>query len=130
MSDIRPIVLGSITERLIRAVFESKICQESSNDSREMWNLATRTMKIKELQTQIFTFLKNNPNTIFTLIIPEYSIQKNIQLTFASFITECDDNEEDFSQIAIEIDESFMFATITKKSKIGKNIVMKIQVKQ
>lgn len=125
MSEIRKVILGKTTESLLRNIFDSRIAQESVE---ETYNTIERAIKIKALKDKIISFVKMNPNSFFELLSPELKLEKRSKLSFTNFNDIIDDEEdyENFSHYVIEIDDSYTFATVNKKIKIGKDITLKI----
>lgn len=122
MNEMKQLVLGKTTETLIKTLFNERLVQESSEES---LTTATRSMRIKDLQIQVLSFMKRNPNSKFELIVPEYKVAKTVRLTFSNFETYDDNDETSFYSIVIQ--DNFTDADIIQKMKIGKDIILKLK---
>ena len=123
MNKIQKLVVGETTETVIRVIFDHRIAQESSDNA---LNLIKRASRIKDLKYQVIGFIKRNPNHIFDLIVPEYKSDKELKLSFTNF-NDINADEDDFSKVQIHIQDNFVDAEITKKVKIGRDIVLKLK---
>jgi hypothetical protein len=123
MNDIKVLVIGSITEAIIKSVFDIRIAQESKDSS---LNAIQRAMKIKEMKSQILGFIKRNPNSNFELIIPELKSNKNLTLAFSNFQS-FEPEEECTSKYKIVINDDFVTAKVIQKVTVGEDIVLRIK---
>jgi hypothetical protein len=125
MNEIRKVILGKTTESLLKEIFYSRIAQESIE---ETYNTLERAIKIKALKDKVISFIKMNPNSFFEVLYPELKLEKRSKISFTNFNDIIDDEEdyENFSHYVIEIDDSYTFANVSKKIKIGKDITLKI----
>ncbi len=128
MEGIKNLVIGETTETLIRAIFENRIAQESTSE-----NLGSigRTLRIRELRSQVMEFIKNNPNSIITLTSREYKSPKVLELRFANFNDDyLDVTDEDNSVVTIEIADNFTEARIIRKAEVGRDFILTLRAKQ
>lgn len=117
---MKPIILGELTESIIRLIFDKRAALESNDDS---LNTMSRTLKIKDLKNQVLSFIKRNPNCRFMLEVPEYNTEKITRLQFSNFV-EPTDEDEIASSIELIINDRFTKCIITEKVTIGKDIVL------
>lgn len=123
MNDIKVLVIGSITEAIIKSVFDVRIAQESRDSS---LNAINRAMKIKEMKSQILGFVKRNPNSNFELVVPELKSNKNLTLVFSNFQSS-EPEEECDSKYKIVINDDFVTAKVIQKVTVGEDIVLRIK---
>lgn len=123
MNDIKVLVIGSITEAIIKSVFDVRIAQESRDSS---LNAINRAMKIKEMKSQILGFVKRNPNSNFELVVPELKSNKNLTLAFSNFQSS-EPEEECDSKYKIVINDDFVTAKVIQKVTVGEDIVLRIK---
>ena len=123
MNDIKILVIGSITEAIIKSVFDVRIAQESRDSS---LNAINRAMKIKEMKSQILGFVKRNPNSNFELVVPELKSNKNLTLAFSNFQSS-EPEEECDSKYKIVINDDFVTAKVIQKVTVGEDIILRIK---
>lgn len=123
MNDIKVLVIGSITEAIIKNVFDVRIAQESRDSS---LNAINRAMKIKEMKSQILGFVKRNPNSNFELVVPELKSNKNLTLVFSNFQSS-EPEEECDSKYKIVINDDFVTAKVIQKVTVGEDIILRIK---
>jgi hypothetical protein len=123
MNDIKVLVIGSITEAIIKSVFDVRIAQESRDSS---LNAINRAMKIKEMKSQILGFVKRNPNSNFELVVPELKSNKNLTLVFSNFQSS-EPEEECDSKYKIVINDDFVTAKVIQKVTVGEDIILRIK---
>jgi hypothetical protein len=121
--EIKKLIVGNTTEVLIRTLFDNRIAEESS--SNDLGNIA-RAMQIKDLKNQVLVYLKSNPNSRFTLVAPEFKSEKTIVLKFNNFIEEEDDED---SSYAINIQDNFVEAEIIKFVEVGQNLKLTLKAR-
>jgi len=143
MSDIKKMIVGETTAAVMRAIFDYRIAQESTEPN---LNTVQRAGRIKNLKAQIMAFIKRNHNGLFRIIIPEYMSSKTLMLEFTNFNedklskTWCinsskeiyyqKDLKDKFIFYTIEVHDNFVQATIIQKVNVGKNIVLRIEAER
>lgn len=120
MSDIQKIVIGETTEGAIRGIFDHRIAQESGDIS---FNNNNRALKIRNLKSQVLSFIKRQPNSSFTLNAPEYKSDKTLALKFNNFVG----YDDECSEYTINIHDSFVDAEVVQHVKVGKDITLRIK---
>jgi hypothetical protein len=124
MNEIKRLVIGNTTEMVIKAIFDNRIAQESTNES---LNTTSRALKIRDLKAQVMGFIKRNPNSLFELVTPEYSNDKQLKVVFSNFPSFEPEEEEDISSYKIIVEDNFVGAEIVQRVKVGKDITLRIK---
>lgn len=127
MNEIKKIVLGNTTEKIISLIFDNHMLQESMERNK---NQISRDLRIRDLKSQLMGFIRRNANAIFELNFTEYMSDKVTKIIFTNFDGyDLEDaiNEDEFSHYIIDIDTLCSSIIITHKVKIGKNITITLQ---
>jgi hypothetical protein len=124
MNEIKKLVIGNTTEMVIKAIFDNRIAQESTNSA---LNTTSRALKIRDLKSQVMGFIKRNPNALFELVTPEYSNDKQLKVVFSNFPSFEPEEEEDIANYKIVVDDNFITAEIIQKVKVGRDITLRIK---
>lgn len=126
MSSIKRIIIGEATEDAIKALFDSRIRQESSEGS---MNMSRRQLDISHLKTQVLSYIKNNPNAKFELVVPELKIGKTVKMVFTNYASFDEDNDP-ISTFTLTINDEFDKCVIVQKADIGKDIELVLTVRK
>jgi len=125
MTTFKKIILGETTEAAIKLLFDNRIAQESSDESTAL-NVMNRSMTIKDLKTQVLSFIKNNPNSSYKLIVPEFNSDKKLELLFTNYSYLNDEDEDKVSEYEIVVDEAFNECNIKHKSLLGEPVKLRL----
>ena len=119
--EIKKLIVGNTTETLLRTLFDNRIAEESTSEN---LNGNRRAMQIKNLSAQILGFIRRNPNSRFTIIVPEYKFEKTVKLKFNNFIEEEDDDDSSYT---ILLNDNFVEAEIIKFVEVGNNTTLTLK---
>ena len=110
------VVIGESTETLLKLAFDNRIAQESGEGA---LNAMSRAIQIRDLKTQVLSFIKRNSNSKFKIEIPEYGVDKVLTMSFTNFIEE---DIEEVSKFDMAIDDNFTKCRIAQKADLGRDI--------
>lgn len=114
---LKKVVLGESTEAVIRHLFDRRSAQEGNEGS---LNSMDRSLRINELKGEVLHFIKNNANSNFSLVVPEYKVNKSVKVTFSNYLGELDGEA---SEYVFKIDENFSKCEVVHKLRVGRDVV-------
>ncbi len=121
MNEVKQIVIGDVTKSIINSIFDNRIIQEDLNNDQ---NHLSRAIRIKQLKIEIMNFLKRNPNSVVEINANEYLLNKKVKVICNNFNEDFEmSDEEDICRYVIDIEDNYVEARVTKKVKIGRDIV-------
>jgi len=121
MNEVKQIVIGDVTKSIINSIFDNRIIQEDLNNDQ---NHLSRAIRIKQLKIEIMNFLKRNPNSVDEINANEYLLNKKVKVICNNFNEDFEmSDEEDICRYVIDIEDNYVEARVTKKVKIGRDIV-------